>query len=444
MVSWTAMHLEEMIQRVDKLDVTKYPEFVALVSALKVEFQAKGFTIADVKVFQEVLPTEADQTKVQELVDEMSLDLSDYHQKLCSQVMEAQDAFPKRSESLSAGLAYLKQRLEMESTALSNEEDKETSDENLKTEITKRIGVLKESIVKEDLALTRSLRVEEKMQNTPKRRKIESPDAAMSQFIKEEEPDKTTDDSLKVDVLKTDGAQVFSEIIQTMAHDVDVFVQIGKVPLQVREGTAQGTAKSFSFIKFEIFQPQAKVRMHVMTWGNLAHSLHAQLISMQDKVVRLRGAKYEFVKKYEEHQLKINEKTVFEKVLDNNILAAFESNVVQETSISKIGECKQYSRINVKGYVRTCDDSPQGPSTNASYWRNFELADASGSCVKGMAWGLIATQKWTTDVTVEMFNVSVRKSDERIQLDEASVIVFKDHYDLSPTKPVFFKPVVWP
>ena len=64
--------------------------------------------------------------------------------------------------------------------------------------------------------------------------------------------------------------------------------------------------------------------------------------------------------------------------------------------------------------------------------------------MKGMAWGLLATQKWTTDVTVEMFNVSVRKSDERIQLDEASVIVFKDHYDLSPTKPVFFKPVVWP
>ena len=165
---------------------------------------------------------------------------------------------------------------------------------------------------------------------------------------------------------------------------------------------------------------------------------------MQDVVVRLRKAKYEFVKKYDEHQIKINEKTVFEKVVDDDILAAFEANVVPETSIGKIGEYKQYNRINVKGYVRTCDEIPNGPSANASYWRNFELADASGSLVKGMAWGLLATQKWSTDVTVEMFNVSVRKVDERIQLDEASVILFKEHYDLSPTKLVFFKPVVWP
>ena len=97
----------------------------------------------------------------------------------------------------------------------------------------------------------------------------------------------------------------------------------------------------------------------------------------------------------------------------------------------------------MKGYGRSCDDVPNGPSTNASYWRNFELSDASGALVKGMAWGVLATQTWVTDVTVEMFNVSVRKGDERIQLDEASVIVFKEQYDLSATKPVFFRSVVW-
>jgi len=111
--------------------------------------------------------------------------------------------------------------------------------------------------------------------------------------------------------------------------------------------------------------------------------------------------------------------------------------------ICRIGDSRNFSHINIKGYVKTCDENPNGPSSNGSYWRNFELSDASGWIVKGMAWGSIATDSWTSDVTVEMFGVSVRKSEERIQLDESSVVIFHDRYDLGDSFPRLFKPVVW-
>ena len=183
--------------------------------------------------------------------------------------------------------------------------------------------------------------------------------------------------------------------------------------------------------------------MHLIAWASLATTMQQHLLSLEDCVVRVRNAKYEFVKKYQEHQIKLNEKTIFERVKDKTILDTFESHCVPETMIKKIGECAQWSRVNLKGYVKTCDDKPNGPSANASYWRNFEVSDASGNVVKGMAWGSLATDPWTLNVTVEMFNVSVRKADERIQLDDMSVIIFKNSYDLSLSMPAFFKPVVW-
>jgi len=60
-----------------------------------------------------------------------------------------------------------------------------------------------------------------------------------------------------------------------------------------------------------------------------------------------------------------------------------------------------------------------------------------------MAWGSLVSCSWTLDVAEEMFSVSVRKSEERIQLDESSVIIFHDRYDLGDSKSTFFKSVIW-
>ena len=266
----------------------------------------------------------------------------------------------------------------------------------------------------------------------------------MTQLDETKMTQKPCNDNPDMKVLKHDGGQLLSEVIQTMSHNVDLHVKLGKVPRQLRDGTSQANSKSFVFLKVEICQPSAQCRMHVIAWGALANRLHKELLGYEDCVVRIRNAKYEYVKKYEEHQIKLNEKSTIEKVNDKAILAVFETHSVPEMQISRIGECRNLSHINVKGYVKTCDENPNGPSSNASYWRNFELSDASGWLVKGMAWGSWATCSWASDVTVEMFSVSVRKSEERIQVDESSVVIFHDRYDLSDSKPTFFKPVVWP
>jgi hypothetical protein len=355
----------------------------------------------------------------------------------------------KRSEILQAGVSHMAKECDALKTTLSTDDsDADDDAKSRKATLIKRIDLLTQSIAKDQDSLASSIRVEAKRETTPKRRRMEV--ASMPEDL---DLDKQVDESKvshnhcvenqNTNVLKNDGAQVFSEVIQSMSHSVDTFVRVGKVPRQIRDGTSQVNSKPFAFIKVEVSQPAAKNRMHLIAWGSLANSMQQQLLGLEDSVVRIRHAKYDYAKKFEEHQIKLHEKTTFEKVCDKNILEAFDSNGLPETSISKIGECRALSRINVKGYVRSCDESPNGPSTNASYWRNFDLSDATGCLVKGMAWGSSATIAWIPNVTVEMFNVSVRKTDERIQVDESSVIIFKDQYDLGLTMPAFFKSVVW-
>ena len=358
------------------------------------------------------------------------------------------EATSKRSEILQAGVTFMSQECATMKSKLADADGVEDDDETVKVTLNKHLELLTQSIVNDQKALVIAERAEGKRASTPKRRKLgESSSPDLLDFALEVPEVKVSQNTFNendnIMALKIDGAQVFSEVIQSMSNSVDTYTRIGKVPRQVRDGTSQSNSKPFSFIKVEVSQPAAKHRMHLIAWGNLAMQLQQQLLGFEDKVVRIRNGKYDYAKKFEEHQIKLSERTTFEEVRDPQILQAFDTNSVPEASIGKIGEYRNLSRINLKGYVRSCDDSPNGPSSNASYWRNFDLSDSSGSLVKGMAWGSPATIDWTPNVTVEMFNVSVRKSDERIQVDDSSIIIFKDRYDLSSPMPTFFKPVIW-
>ena len=335
--------------------------------------------------------------------------------------------------------------------ALALEQNPNATEDPKQVALTRRIAFIAKCIQNDEAALLKVLSVESKLEMTPKRRKrSDFPDA--DDNTKQLEDDNTkqlqskySDDNPNKNALKNAGAHTFSEAKQNMAQEVDVYAKIGKVPRELREGTSKISGKPFTILKAEVSQPGATHTMHLIAWAPVATRMHTELLAHEDSVIRLRKAKYEYNSKQEEHQLKLSDKSTVEKVENKATLAAFEDagDLETTTSISRIGESRQYARLNVKGYVRTCDDTPCGPSKNGSYWRNFELCDSLGNQVKGVAWGSSATNTWIPEVTVEMFSVSVRKSDERIQLDEASVVIFKEEYDLGTTKPAYFKPVVW-
>ena len=170
-----------MIDRVEKFDVMKLQDFIALVTELKMEFEVKGFKLDIVRVFQETMPTEADRSQVRELLDELSLDLNTYcnaFQDALARVLPT----PKRSEILQTGVAHMKLKLDVLHEALTSEKDKETLNEILTNDIARRIAFLQKCVAKDEVAIENSLRVEEKMINTPKRRKCAAPDTVMTQL----------------------------------------------------------------------------------------------------------------------------------------------------------------------------------------------------------------------------------------------------------------------
>jgi len=49
-----------------------------------------------------------------------------------------------------------------------------------------------------------------------------------------------------------------------------------------------------------------------------------------------------------------------EKVNDKAIVAIFETYSVPKMQISNIGKCRNFCQINIKGYVKTCDEIQTG------------------------------------------------------------------------------------
>jgi hypothetical protein len=83
---WTAMQLEKIIDRVDITKVKTLENYVALVTAFQLEFEAKTFNLETLRALSDTFPDDVDQSKLQELVEELSLDLQCYCNDLQQQV----------------------------------------------------------------------------------------------------------------------------------------------------------------------------------------------------------------------------------------------------------------------------------------------------------------------------------------------------------------------
>ena len=132
-----------------------------------------------------------------------------------------------------------------------------------------------------------------------------------------------------------------------------------------------------------------------------------------------------------------------EEVTDPDILNLFKGVGLTEVPITTFPQCKDNAKVNFKAFVKTFDEQPQGPSVNNTYWRTFELSDTSGNIVKGTAWGTMALSTWTKNASAELFNVTIKKKDERVSLEEDAVMLFHNKYEFCPSAPKFFKLLNW-
>ena len=174
--SWTVLQFEKMIDRVNQVKLMMLKNFSVLVSELKLEFEMKSLKLGEVHVFGDALPTEAHQSEIQELLEEMSLDLHAY----CKKMQQEVSGSPKRSEIFQAGVKQMKEMLNAQQQALAVENAKIFScDENSKADLTKRVEFLLQCVNKDEAAIVTSLRVEQKMESTPKRRKLASSETVL-------------------------------------------------------------------------------------------------------------------------------------------------------------------------------------------------------------------------------------------------------------------------
>ena len=74
----------------------------------------------------------------------------------------------------------------------------------------------------------------------------------------------------------------------------------------------------------------------------------------------------------------------------------------------------------------------------------MEISDANGVTLKASAWGANAQLPWKAGVSAEMYNVTVKKSAEKVGFEDDVVIRFRETYRLGATKHVYFKAVPWP
>ena len=305
-------------------------------------------------------------------------------------------------------------------------------------------NAIKTTLEKRVKVCARKDRLLEKRASTPKRLKTEPPspgtfalDSMLGSASQPFQPDANAPVSLS-----NDGCLTFAQVVAAMDQDASVIVRVPKLPLAPKFGdNVKGT--SYVLLKIEVFQPQSRLAMHLVGWKNLAESWLIQLRPHEEKVVKMEHLKYEYNAKYSEHQLVIQPSSVLTEVRDSVTTDAFNTYQTKEVTLESLPRKAQFERVNFQGFLKSCDPEPQGPSQKGHFWRNCEIANVHGTVVRGQGWGPIVEQDWLRGVSCEFHGVSVRPTQERVQFDESTVLVFKPSYDLSASKPVFFKPLRW-
>jgi hypothetical protein len=197
-------------------------------------------------------------------------------------------------------------------------------------------------------------------------------------------------------------------------------------------------------IKVDMYQPAPQPLAHVLIWTKYADSWLPRLLKCEDSVVRIRNLKYEYNLKSSEHQFEVQQNSTLElDDLSEEVIKCFRHYETIEKSFTDLPKMEHYARANFKGFFKSFDEVASGPSKEGAYWRNFVVSNSDGAVVKGVAWGPTVQSQWCKNVTVEFHNVSVRVKENRIQFDGATVLVFRNKYDLTAALPTSYRPLQW-
>jgi hypothetical protein len=429
------------------------------VDFLKDSFDVDNICDADIQAFGED-GVEIDETDIVSVVEELHLDL----QQVMADLMAEEAALTQYQDLDAVALGRIDvarlARMETEmQTKIDIAYDGDSDDEAQKKSYGLEIEKVKKfkDCVSQTLKLRtstlgRTERLQEKRQTTPKRQKLDrhvelSP--LTHDFSLQSSPVAPPCSSLvsesEVSALPfvVDDFISFQNAISSMAEQASVIVRLGKVPREPREGkSARG--QPYKMIKVGMYQPTPQPPAHVIIWTKFADAWLPRLLKCEDSVVRIRNLKYDFNKKTSEHQFEVGQDSTLEIVdLNEEVIKSFRNYATIEQSFSDLPKMANYARANFKGFFKSFDLQASGPTKEGTYWRNFVVSNSDGAFVKGVAWGPTVQISWCKNVTVEFHNVSVRVNENRIQFDGATVLVFRNQYDLTAALPKTYRPLPW-
>ncbi len=429
------------------------------VDFFKFSFDVDNICDADIQAFGED-GVEIDETDIVSVVEELQLDL----QRVMADLMAEVEAFTQYQDLDAVALGKIDvarlARMETEmQTKIDIAYDGDSDDEDQKIshgleieKVKKLKDCVSQTLKLRTSTLDRQERLQEKRQSTPKRQKLESHvelSPLTGDFSLQTSPVAPLCSSLVsgsgVSVLPFvfDDFISFQDAISTMSDSASVIVRLGKVPREPREGkTTRG--QPYKMIKVDMYQPAPQPLAHVLIWTKYADSWLPRLLKCEDSVVRIRNLKYEYNLKSSEHQFEVQQNSTLElDDLSEEVINSFRHYETIEKKFTDLPKMEHYARANFKGFFKSFDEVASGPSKEGAYWRNFVVSNSDGAVVKGVAWGPTVQTQWCKNVTVEFHNVSVRVKENRIQFDEATVLVFRNQYDLTAALPKTYRPLSW-
>ncbi len=129
--------------------------------------------------------------------------------------------------------------------------------------------------------------------------------------------------------------------------------------------------------------------------------------------------------------------------MSEKVIKSIRKYVNKEKSLKELHKKAEFTSAKQKGFFKSFDLQASGPTKEGTYWRNFVVSNSDGAVVKGVAWGPTVQISWCKNVTVEFHNVSVRVNENRIQFDGATVLVFRNQYDLTAALPTSYRLLQW-
>ena len=178
-----------------------------------------------------------------------------------------------------------------------------------------------------------------------------------------------------------------------------------------------------------------------MAWGATARHAQSIFTNMVGKVVDIGPVGYTQFEGRDQFELARDFQALI--VTDKQQEEVYGSLCITYRAICELPQSQPKTRVHVKGYVQNVKKL-DGPAPNGRMWRHFTLSDPSGLVVQCTAWGALASDvEFNRGDFIELLNAQVNNYDQKILIDQQSVLVNSGPASKYIRPPEYFKPLTW-